>query len=372
MKIFRLAILFFAFAGAGCDFRSELTTPQIAEQIGRDAESLTVAQFGGFGEPLKAPAIKLNAGAQGKVMVTADFPNLPENITVIRVKNGRPNDTQIRNISDTLDMPAAIAGPNPEGRELTIEWKDDEGVVWKTNASERRIDFFNESKPIKTLTVSAWPENDTVVQKSMLFLQDHGLGIKKYGLPYVDPDWIAWWKAEKTKGRCMSAQTISSMRAISASLTWLENGLPTLPQTNNTACVSPEFPSRMVVRLDALQDGQKILNADGSPRFGATLLYDVALGDIVSGWITVPVDPDRSDYPALTIEQAKDSMSRGGLGGTPNGEVTIDEITFEWLSLNDGRALRTDYLYPILVGQGRIRLTDGKSAPYRIIVPLVK
>lgn len=358
--------------GAGCFLPSPPASPQIAESIGQSFEERPIAQLKGFGEIPKAPAPRLRPGFRGSVRVTADFPTIPPNITVLRERSGRPTDTQTRNIAGTLNVPGGAVGANPDGRELSLAWKDEHGVAWMATASERRLDFTDESKPISTLTVSSWPENATAIASAMAFFRDRGVDTKRYGSAYVDPDWAAWWKVENARGRCMSRQTLASIRAISASMAWVDDGLPTLPRNDGASCVPPEFPSRMVVRFSAMQDGQSILHDDGSPYHGATLLVDAATGDVASGWFTVPVDPDRSDYPALTLDEARARMARGGQGGTPNGDVTIDAITFEWTRVDDGRIPRTDYLYPALVGSGSITYPDKTTSPYRIVVPLVK
>lgn len=359
-----------ALFGAGCFLQTPIASPQIAESIGQSFEERPIAQLRGFGDIPRTPSPHLRPGFRGSVRVKADFPAIPPNVTVLRERSGRPSDTQIRNIAGTLNIPSGTIGANPDGRELALEWKDDRGVAWTSNASERRLDFTDESKPITTLTVSSLPDDSTAIASAMAFFQDRGVDTTRYGSAYVDPDWTAWWNVEKARGRCMSSQTLASIRAISASMSWIDDGLPTLPQS--TSCVPPEFPSRMVVRLSATQDGQAILHDDGSPYHGATLLVDAATGDVASGWFTIPVDPDRSDYPALTINEARERMARGGQGGTPNGDVTIDAISFEWYRVDDGATPRTDYLYPTLVGSGSITYPDKTTSPYRIVVPLVK
>lgn len=371
MKIrnFSFIIGFLFVLGGGCSPRTPIETPRIAEPIGKTLEETSVAQLKGFGEIPQTPTPEKKFGAHGSVRILAEFPDVPKQVTVLRIKNGVPSDTQIRNITNTLNMPAGVVGADPNGINLTLEWQDDQGLIWSAKAAERRLDFTN-TEPLTSLTVAELPDSKTVNDQVSIFLQEHGLVLKKYGPAYIQPDWKAWWLTEKAKGHCMGARTVASIKAISASLAWIDNGLPTLQ--SGVGCIDPVFPSRIVVRLEARQDGQSILHADGTPYYGATVLFDAAKNKVASGWFIAAIDPDRSDYPALSLEEAQAFFARGGLNGIPNGAVTIETIDFQWLLMQDEDKANTEYLYPALVGEGKIAYVTGISEPYRIVVPLVK
>jgi hypothetical protein len=210
-----------------------------------------------------------------------------------------------------------------------VTWKDAVGVSWTAEADGRRVDFSDEAHPMTSLTVSALPSTESATQLARAFLEDHGVSIERFGVPYVYQDWSALQK--------------------------------------NTV-----LPSRMVVRFNTTQDGQGIFSDSGMPHVGAELIIDAAAGRVVSGFFTFAADPYRSDYPGLTQTEAEARMVRGGQGSTPNGNVTVTTIHFEWYAIESADDPPTRYLYPALVGEGTIEYADKTTAPYRIVVPLVK
>jgi hypothetical protein len=255
---------------------------------------------------------------------------------------------------------------------MILDWKDDRGMRWTYDASARLIEFADETKPVKTLTVSGWIDRKKAVQNAIAFLDDRGIARTRLGNPYIEPDWIAWWDAEEAAGRCMNADTVAKIRAIASSPSFLLQPPPALSASRTTKCVNPEFPSRIVVRMSATQDGQGIFLGDGTPISGATLYLDAATGEILSGSVMVRSEPDRSDYPAISADEARKRILSGGQGGTPNGDVTIDTIRFEWFLVRDAADTTTAYLYSALVGSGTIRYENATTAPYRIVVPVMK
>ncbi len=253
-----------------------------------------------------------------------------------------------------------------------MEWKDDAGIHWTAYANEHRVEFQDESIPKTTLTLSAWPKTQPLINNALSFLHDHGINTRWYGLGFVEPDWQAWWNAEREQKHCMTAQTLEVIRTLTPAADLSSPTFPLLPDAAHAACVTPEFPAQLIVHFSATQDGQAIFLDDGSPVFAASLLVDIASGRVVRGWMTVPEDPDRSDYPSLSPEDAQMHLASGGLGGTPHGDITITSISFEWYQIQDQRRPTTTYLYPAFIGHGTIQYKDGTSSPYRIVVPLVK
>jgi len=366
MPMRTLAFLLLLATGAGCE---PVTSPTIAEPISQAFPGRPIAQQSGFGVLPKVATPVLRPGTRGSVRQTAAFPDIPSNVTVLRVNDGHPDETLLRNSSNALGIPNGVVGDHPSGENIVLTWRDGKGLHWTASADGRRLEFTDESNPTKTLTVSALPSAEEAVRVAEAFLQDHGVNISRYGQPYVDPDWSAWWETQKERGRCMDAKTLTTVRALSASLSWELTTFPSLPETD---CLSPEFPSRMAVRFNATQDGQGIFTDTGSPALGATLFVDAARRAVVSGFFTLSADPFRSDYPGITRDEARERMVRGGQGGTPNGDVTITIVRFEWYPITNSATPPTRFLFPALVGEGRIEYGDGTSAPYRIVVPLVK
>ncbi|MFA5936042.1 MAG: hypothetical protein WC787_04290 [Patescibacteria group bacterium] len=366
MRMIVPVLLLSALFGAGC---APVTSPEIAQPIGEAFPSRPVGQVGGFGTIPGVPTPKLKSGVRGSVRLKAEFPNVPSKVTVLKVNDGRPDETLLRNASNALSIPTGVIGERATGRDLVLTWKDEAGLAWTASANGRRVEFMDEAQPVTALTVSAIPATEEIVRTAQEFLQSHGIKTTRFSNAYVDPDWLAWWEAQKTQGRCMDARSIQAVRALSASMTWEDTTFPPLP---TSGCVSPEFPSRIAVKFNATQDGQGIFMDNGQPVLGATILVDAARRAGVSGFFTLGADPLRSDYPGLTAEEAQARLVRGGQGGTPNGDVTIEAIRFEWYFIQDGNTPPTRYLYPAVVGEGTIEYANNTTGPYRIVVPLLK
>ncbi|MFH1839125.1 MAG: hypothetical protein ABH820_02440 [Patescibacteria group bacterium] len=373
MKYFGQFILFFCFAliGAGCPLTQNLDTPRIAEPIETTLSEQTIAQKLGFGEIPKVPTSELRPGTKGSVRVNADLPTIPEFVTVLRVKSGRPNPSQLRNIGASLNIPGGVIGASPLSQELTLQWTDDQGVEWNFNGSSRKLEFSDPAAKPESNTVTELPDYQRVLENALAFLSTHGINATRLGKPYIEPDWKAWWESEREQKRCVGFTDRALIRTMSASTALLHAAPPNLPPANETNCLTPEFPSRIVVQFNATQDEQSVFMGDGVTVKGATLYVDVSNQKISSGSIVQQIDPDRSDYPGLTLDEARQKLAQGGQGGTPNGNVTIDDVSFEWFLMEDKTAPFVTYLYPAFVGSGTIVYADGRTSPYRIVVPLV-
>lgn len=353
--------------GAGCG--PTLVSQPIAEPLG-SAETRPLAQHEGFGTIPSPPSPIIRPGTNGSVRIQAEFPNLPPTVAVLRIKEGRPNAPELRNIAAALGIPGSMFGSNPESRQLTLEWKDADGFRWNYDADGRRVEFTAATATPKTLTVSAWPDKQAAFEAALTFLTSKGVDLRRLGVPYFDPDWTGWWEGQKNAGRCMDAATVALIRSFAATAPKTLRP-PTLPFATETVCTTPEFPARLSVTFNATQDTQTILSGDGTPYTGAALVLDAATLDILSGSFLVTRDPLRSDYPSLTLEEARTRMASGGQGGTPNGDVVIASILFEWFQIENMETPRTRFLYPALVGRGTITYRDETTGPYTIVVPLL-
>lgn len=368
MRLSRLAIvsLSFALVGAGC---SPLTSPNIAQPISDAFPIKPIAQRMGFGALPRIPTPPIKPGSQGSIRLLADVPTVPSNVTVLRVNDGRPDENLLRNASDALGIPSGLLGTTPVGRNIVVSWDDASRITWTASADGRRIDFVDTMHPIKSLTVSELPSGSSAVQLALAFLETHGVSLKRYSAPYLEQDWTAWWLAQKAAGHCMNAQTLSTLRSLAISSSSTPRDFPTLP---STGCVNPEFPSQMVVAFNTTQDGQGIFTDAGMLRVGARIIVDAAAGRVIAGSFTFAADPYRSDYPGISQDEAESRLVRGGQGGAPNGNVTINTIRFEWYGTESTQTPPTRFLLPALVGEGTIEYPDKTTAPYRIVVPLVK
>ncbi|MFH1078328.1 MAG: hypothetical protein V1745_03570 [Patescibacteria group bacterium] len=360
-----------AISGAGCASTSPLTSPQVAERIGTVLPEQPISQVGGFGVLPKPPVPTLRPGTSGSVRLEADVPQIPETTMVLRIRSGRPNDTTIRSIASSYGLSDGIVGMRPQGQDLGMSWRDGEGFRWAFDALERRVDFMNEDRT-DALTVSSWSARDQAALSVLTFLDDRAISRDRLGDAYLDPDWAAWWAAQAASGRCMTEASVAQVRAIAASSTLQLKPALELQDSRTSTCVAPEFPSRLIIRLNATQDGQGIFEADGTPLVGAAFYLDATTGDVRSGWFLGRTEPDRSSYPALDADAARTSLLSGGLGGTPDGDVTVTAVRFEWTPVADESDASVTYLYPALVGEGTILHGDGTTAPYRIVAPIVR
>jgi hypothetical protein len=361
-----------AVLGMGCPLAPPEATPQIAEPIEQVLPARPIAQVRGFGEIPKVPSPKLRPGTKGSVQVNALLPEIPTTVTVLRIKSGNPAPAELRNLGAAFNIPGETIGVAPQTQTLTLQWIDDQNTHWTFTGAERNFVFTNPTKTIKTNPVAQWMTSNQLIDAARSFLTVKGVNLRHLGPPYLEPDWNAWWKNEQELNHCMDQAARAVVRTVSASTVLLHAAPPSLPAAKNAHCVTPEFPSRAVVQFNATQDAQGIFNSDGSSIKGATLYLNALTGEVLFGSFTQPADPERSDYPGLALEEAELKLAQGGQGGTPNGDVTIDAVTFEWFKIEDQVDTTTAYLYPALVGTGTITYPDKTTAPYRIIVPLVK
>lgn len=315
-------LLLSIFLGAGCTILPTLSSPHIADPIQPAGGATPIGQLQGFGPIPAPPEVPLRPGITGSIQITTPFPDTPVNVTVLRLASGYVNVDELRNITSALQIPGSSLGPEPAPSRFELEWKDKQGTTWIYHAAERRLEF-------KTLITSslATPPETPPTSKELLetvakFMDDYGIKRERYTEPRLEAD--------------------------------------------------PQSSTRVTVTFDATQDGQAIWNGDGSPVEGAAFSLDKNSQKILSGIILLSADPERSDYPGISQDQAREQMVRGGQGGTPRGDVTISDIKFEWMHIDDGKTPPTAYLYPALIGYGNIRYPEGTGTAYKIVVPLVK
>ena len=359
-----------ALVGAGCSFSKPLISPNIAEPLNETLVERPIAQRNGFGPIPRVSAPIKTSASSGTVRLATDFPSIPSEVTVLRVETGRPSDPQLRNLAGLFSIPNEVVGSQPTSQELTFDWKDEAGLHWTYHAASRRVEFVREQAPRLPPSVTAWPAASSAVNDVATFLAAHGIIQSRFGDPYIEPHWPAWMDSQARQGRCMTTASIAAIRNQSAST--FEQRFPELPFSNSATCRTPEYPARILVRQNAAQDNQGIFHSDGSSLLGSTIALDATTGDLLAGWILLAVDPDRSDYPAITAADARQLLLSGGQGGAPNGNVTITKTTFEWMSIKDTRTPQTEYLYPAIIGYGTIIYANNTTGPYRIVVPLVK
>lgn len=361
-KIFTLAavVLF----GAGC--MTLPTSPKTATTFFNPTLTAPTPARLGFGQ---LPKINIPPG-RAKVMLAKDLPNLPPEITVLRLRRGTPDDTQLRNLTNALSIPAQMLGNFPQTSEMNLEWKDDQGFKWSYRASERTLEFKNAATS-GPLTLSDLRSYADTMATADTFIFARGLRGMYYRHGLVRPDWYSWWTDAVKRKLCMSRDTVNTVRALAASNALVSGTLPQLVANTGGTCVKPEFPSRQAIAYRALIDEQDVVRADGSYLDGAEIVVDTSQNIVTEGRLNMFYDPERSDYPALSKDKITALLSTGGLSGA-TGDMTLTEFDFVLLRLDDASVASTDvYLIPSILGQGTRTLPDGSSAPFRIVAPLL-
>lgn len=349
--------------GAGC--WPTVGTVKVAQPFSSAGISQPADINQGFG---KLPTIAIPPSL-GTVTIKATLPKLPREVTVLRLRPGTPNDTELKSLTNSLDIPAGVLGNLPRANELTAEWSDGQGYRWSYRASDRMLEFWSQATS-GPLTVASLRPYDELIATANAFIFSRGFRAQYYRNGLAKPDWYLWWANGAAAKKCMDAETVRRIRGIAASDPLLAGGPPALaPDTSR--CAKPEFPARTAVRYRALLDERDVVRSDGSYVDGAAIVVDHTDKSVVAGRIEMFYDPERSDYPALTNEQVMDLLGRGGLSGA-SGQIELTTLDFVFLRLEDAATdPRTVYLIPSVMGKGTRTRTDGQAEAFNVVAPLL-
>lgn len=352
--------------GAGC--LPPVTTLKVAEPLDNKTTELFVPRENGFGA---LPTITVPA-RRARVTVNAILPQVPDKITIIRLRSGGPNDTELRNIASAIGVPSGTISDNPRRSTLDLTWTDDQGYRWTYHTNERVLEFSLERTPSSPLTVSELPSNTKIISLANSFLLARAINPQSYRNAAVEPDWNNWWLRSKASGLCMNIRSLNDVRVIASSASLIAGGPPAIPKADQTTCVSPEFPSKAVIRYQALVDQRDVISADGKFDNGIELIVDTTKDIVIGGSIALFTDADRSDYPGLRKEDAAALLENGGITSV-TGDVVISSVDFASYRIDSTlNGIRTSYLVPSLVGTGIRTLPDKSTETVRIVAPLLK
>jgi len=353
--------------GAGC-FQT-VTVPHIAESLGPADSKGAPSQQQGFGALPKIQWPKTKEGA-GVTNITAELPSLQPTVTVLRLPSGSLKLTEFQNLTQAIGMPAGLVGDQTRNLGYTLNWTNQEGLLWQLYSYDRKLTFTNPPAKPSVGTTPSWLGETRLTDSATLFLKQHGIAERTWRNVQIIPRWQTWLTKLDQLGGCVTTDVKRAMDNLLASQDLFHESLPTLPTDAPQNCVKA-FPTVIPVSFERLVDGANIVDRDGLPEYGGQVLVNATSGAMISGWLALTADPQRSDYTAITKDEMRKLMENGGLGGPQTGFNEVTASSFALVRLPKSNAYDDEYLVPSVVGEAQ-RTTDWGVSPYRIVVPLVK
>ena len=351
---------------AGCN---EATTTPIAETLGPTAGTGAVALQDGFGQLPQLPKKNSN-NYNGIVKINTTLPTLPDKILVARTSGSGLDLTQFQNLSHAIGIPIGMLGTKPINTKFSFSWQNNENYLWNFDSTNYSLNFVKTNYNKNLSTVSSWPEQKTIDELVTSFLTGVGYDVLSIQNISIQQDWLDWKLNTNDSQNCLSEKLYNDLLAIN-SLEDIFNINPQLDTYVQSPCKTNQLPNYLPITFERVVDQRNIVNSIGRPEIGGSLIYDLKTKEFVFGWFTMPKQIQRSEYSAISEKQMKTDLEQGGLGGTPQGTVDIDEVFFSFISPEKQNTYDYDFLIPALVGQGTQTIDDSTN-PYRIVVPLVK
>ena len=294
-----------------------MTVTKVAQPLGAaQGAAVGVPQKNGFGS---LPLLPLpNGQTSGVVRINAELPSLQPDVTVVRLPGGGLDSTQFQNLTDAIHFPVGMLGDQPVSLSYRLTWSDGRGYVWVFTSEDSGLRFNNVSTTAQILNRTL--NQDDVLKLAKDFLTNHGIGELTY---------------------------------------------------RNLSIDSATATDSVTVTYERTVDERNIVDSSGRPELGGKISIDPRTGEVKSGWITLSVQPDRTDYTAITADDMRRLMEAGGMGGTPQGTVDIQDTFFAFVRHPKNDTNESSILSPVLVGQGT-QTVQGAKRPFRIVVPLVK
>ncbi len=362
-KYFIIILFAFIFMASGCF--EPITSVNIAEPIDTLAKKINVAQRQGFGTMPSPPKIK---PSNSIIRLNTDLPTLQPYVTVLRLPPTGLDFIQFQNLTSAIGMPVGLIGEKVQNLDYSFAWTNSAGEVWEYVSEFRRLSYANVLNSPNDTLISDWPSDQQIFDAFYMFMHDHGINPLSFNNPTIEASWREWKNKIDKNEACISSADITFFQQI----TKPQNMMIFKPLSSNTEnCVAKQFPSRIPITYNLIIDDRNILSADGKAQIGGFLIMNAKTLKIEYGWITLTTNPARSDYPAITVEEMRESLLNGGLGGKIEGTMDIDKVFFGFYPLNGESSYNFQYLTPALIGSG-IQTLDGAKIPYNIVVPLTK
>jgi len=341
--------------GAGC---APITSPKIAEPFRNFPSQQTVPEKQGFG----ALPTLLAKPSTATVTLEEIPPTPPNEITVLHLRSGLPNETEFRNIAGALGLPGTLLGDLPQVRSLNLSWADPMGMTWTYDAAKHALRF---QAPVveSPLTLQSLPPTADLIRIATTFFQTHLLAFSDMLDPQMAPDWNNWWAGQQEAGMCMTSEAVAWIRE-DATHPEQFTGFPPLPPREGRLCSATEFPNQHRILFPAAKDGLEIVQMDGSSVEASHLIADATRRTIVSGVILSPRNADRSDYLAVDLKTLEERFAAGGLSGA-SGDIRIKSYSKAYVQ-------QDDFLIPVMIGHGFRKVAEDREQGFRMVVPLVR
>lgn len=372
--------------GAGCVWFPKFTPPTStpsAPVSGAPSPEGFVAFRVGFGLlPGTDPASRIKLQPNVSVRWATALPPVPQEVTVIRRRRTMPDTTLLQNITTAAEIPAGMLQQKPSPLSFLLSWTDGKGYGWKYDAAQGHVSFSPASGdggavpaiPSSTEVLSSFPVDTLLENAAKDFLTSRGAVSGAWGEPSPAFSWNEWWQNEQTVGRCMTNDTIASMRALT-----IADGsmIPPTYDAKTTSCVAPQFPNKEVINFSLRQDNQPVLNENGEFINGAQVVMRADSLQPESGEVELTQEADRSDYIAIDSNTLINELRAGGLRGFKGVENATD-VSIE--SFDQG-LYRYDvqlngetrtFFIPAIRMNGLATMKDGSRVAYSSVVPLVR
>jgi len=325
------------------------------------------SQHTGFGT---LPKLELPQGkTTGQFAVNTELPQMQSTVTVLRLPPSNLNLTEFQNLSQAIGLPAGLIGNQTQNLGYALTWTNQENFLWKYYSYSRQLTFTNDKAKPDQPTTSNWLGRQRLVDTVDAFLKLHGIDEKMMKNIQILPAWKTWLDQLEADD-CLPSQVSKKIAdQINNNLLFV-SAPPALPATRVPNC-SLSYPGVLPITFERLVDGWNILDKLGQPEMGGQLLINTATGELISGWITWPVSPERSDYPALSTNDMQKLLEQGGLLGPLPGDKTVTATSYAFVRLPKANDFDYEYLVPALVAEA-VRSSDQGPKPYRIVVPLIQ
>jgi hypothetical protein len=295
--------------GQGCISLPAITPPTSVINEGEPSPEGLVTFQQGFGK-LSGTRPIISPMILPNITVTAVMPAIPQAVTVLREWDAAPNDTLLRNITTAVQLPPGVLGAKPTGESLVLRWKDEDGIQWSYDATSVLPVTFR----VSALSDMRNAEAPTAVAQAVYFLSDHGIDVKGWGVPeQVGQD----------------------------------------------------------VMFAASRDEQTVIDGRGMSVPDAVIRME-SNARVTQGAFAIPRRMDRSNYPALSLEEVQERLKRGGTHPLTTGRISLSQLSialYRHEVAQDGR-LRIYYI-PALWARGTVE-EGAKTLPYETVVPLIR